>query len=389
MRASTTFSLLLFLFLAPVLYGQGQCPAPMGQRNFMIAYGRLNDLPPINRNGEIRRLVRNECLASSQIAQMLNLYYYDQEIYDFAIYAYPYSFDPERYDLVAQAMPNASDAARVMDYVRRNPLYSPAPPPAPVPSQPIFYPQYVQGYTGRIGCPMPMGPQDFELAKQTLSSTAFESTRLEVAKQIAGSNCLTSSQVRELVGLFTFESNRLDLAKYAFSRTYDVDNYHVVSQAMGYSSSQSELAQYAMANMPANAPYAGQPIYAPQPPPPGPATHQPPVPPLPDYVPGYTGRIGCPNPMSPTEYNQAVQSIRSSNFENTRADVAKQIFRSRCATVDQITGILRLFTYDNSRLDLAKFAYGFTYDIDNYFRVAEAFEYDSNKRSLMDFIRRK
>jgi hypothetical protein len=397
------YPLFLLLLLGPTgLTGQGNCRAPMGQRDFMFAYGRLNDIPTFNRNAEIRRLVRTDCLASDQIAQLVQLYYYDQEIYDFAIYAYPYAYDPERYELVAQAMPNASDAARVMDYVRRNPLYV-APPSPPAPPTPVFYPQYVAGYTGRVGCPMPMGPQDFALAKQTLASTGFESTRLEIAKQITGSNCLTSDQVRELVGMFSFESNRLDLAKYAFHRTYDVDNFHQVSQALGYSSSQSELAQYAMANMPVNAPYAGQPmpvVYPPQmpvgypqqvpvPPVVNPTPHLPPVPPLPDYVPGYTGRIGCPAPMSAIEFNQAVQSIQNSAFENTRAEVAKQILRSRCATVDQISGIIRLMTYDNTKLELAKYAHDYVYDKDNYFRVAEALEYDANKRRLMEYIRNR
>lgn len=393
--------LLFFLFWAAFphqnLLAQGTCYAPLGQRDFLNIYSQLNDIPAVSRNSEIRRFVRTECLASDQIAQLLSLYYYDQDIYDFAIYAYPFSFDPDRYDLVARAMPNRSDAVRVMDYVRRNPLPGPAnvppPPPPPPVQQVVVVPQYVQGYAGRIGCPQPMNDQAFAAARQTLSNASFEATKVEIAKQIVGSNCVTSDQARQLVEQFGFESSKLDFAQYAFHRTYDIDNYHIVSQALGYDASRIALSNYVQSNVPANAPYANPNPVVIMSPPQNPNHHnlQPPPPPQPVYqpVPGYTGRIGCNNPMNQGEYNQAIQSISNSSFDNTRAEMAKQVLRSRCATVDQVRGILGVFSFENTKLEVAKFAFDFVYDKDNYYRVSEIFSFDSNKRNLMDYIRNR
>ena len=108
--------------------------------------------------------------------------------------------------------------------------------PAPV--------EYVSGYHGPVGCPVPMLPQDFQSAKQTIASKSFEDSKLAIAKQIVNSNCLTSGQVMELVKLFDFEDTKLQFAKYCYGYTYDLGNYYKVNDAFEFESSIDELNQY-------------------------------------------------------------------------------------------------------------------------------------------------
>jgi hypothetical protein len=110
------------------------------------------------------------------------------------------------------------------------------PPPAPV--------EYVSGYHGPVGCPVPMSPQDFQSAKQTIASKSFEDSKLAIAKQIVNSNCLTSGQVMELVKLFDFEDTKLQFAKYCYGYTYDLGNYYKVNDAFEFESSIDELNNY-------------------------------------------------------------------------------------------------------------------------------------------------
>jgi hypothetical protein len=102
----------------------------------------------------------------------------------------------------------------------------------------------LQGYTGAVGCPYPMTPGDFEAAKGTISSKSFDDSKLTIAKQIIATNCLLSSQVRELMQLFSFEDSKLDLAKYAYGYTYDIGNYFKVNDAFTFESSIDELNTY-------------------------------------------------------------------------------------------------------------------------------------------------
>jgi hypothetical protein len=107
---------------------------------------------------------------------------------------------------------------------------------------------YVQGYSGPIGCEIPMMPQNFQNAKRVIASKSFDDTKLSIAKQIIDSNCLTSAQVRELLFLFDFEDTRLDFAKYCYGYTYDIGNYFMVNEAFDFESSIEELDEFIVNN---------------------------------------------------------------------------------------------------------------------------------------------
>ncbi|HOZ81515.1 MAG TPA: DUF4476 domain-containing protein [Bacteroidia bacterium] len=116
-----------------------------------------------------------------------------------------------------------------------------APPIAPPPPAPVVY---LPGYNGPYGCPVPMAPQDFSELKQSISSKSFEDSKMTIAKQVLRNNCLFTSQVKDLMGLFTFEESKLDFAKYAYDYTYDIGNYFKVNDMFTFESSIDDLNNY-------------------------------------------------------------------------------------------------------------------------------------------------
>ena len=80
--------------------------------------------------------------------------------------------------------------------------------------------------------------------KQSLRRENFENTRMTLAKQMLGGNNFETSQVREMLQMFSFESNRLELAKYAYRNTSDKKNYYSVYDVFSFSSSKEELSRY-------------------------------------------------------------------------------------------------------------------------------------------------
>ncbi len=116
------------------------------------------------------------------------------------------------------------------------------PPPAYQAPEPQHY--NMPGYNGPIGCPYPMSREDFNSAKGSISSKPFEESKMTIAKQIIGSNCLTCSQVKEIMGLFSFENTKLDFAKYAYGYTFDLGNYYKLNDAFTFSSSIDDLNKY-------------------------------------------------------------------------------------------------------------------------------------------------
>jgi hypothetical protein len=89
-----------------------------------------------------------------------------------------------------------------------------------------------------------MSDANFSQAKETLRKEWFENTRVSTAKQLIDRNYFTSRQVKDLMLLFTFENNRLDFAKYAYSKVVDKGNYFIVNDALSMSNSKEELNRF-------------------------------------------------------------------------------------------------------------------------------------------------
>ena len=103
-------------------------------------------------------------------------------------------------------------------------------------------------------------------------------------------------------------------------------------------------------------------------------------------MPGYNGPVGCSWPMSEHDFNQAKGTIASKSFEDSKLTIAKQIINSNCLFSKQVREIMLLFSFEATRLDFAKYAYGYTYDLKNYYKVNDAFTFESSIDDLNNFI---
>lgn len=90
--------------------------------------------------------------------------------------------------------------------------------------------------------------------------------------------------------------------------------------------------------------------------------------------------------MAPGDYNSACSSIRGKSFEDSKLTMAKQITRANCLTSDQVLGICQLFDFEDSKLEFAKFAYGYAADPHNYYKVNDAFTFESSIEELDEYI---
>ena len=91
---------------------------------------------------------------------------------------------------------------------------------------------------------MGMNPRDFEEAMTLLSKETFDDTRLATAKQIVANNPMTVNQIMEICQLFTFESNKLELAKFAYPYCIEKNKYYMLNEVFTYDSSKKELNEY-------------------------------------------------------------------------------------------------------------------------------------------------
>lgn len=90
----------------------------------------------------------------------------------------------------------------------------------------------------------PMSDYDFQQAKKAIRDEWFDEGREVIARQIIDLNFLTTKQVKEILNFFTFDKKRLSIAKYAYAKCVDKQNYYQVNSVLTYSSSKTELAEY-------------------------------------------------------------------------------------------------------------------------------------------------
>ena len=216
-------------------------------------------------------------------------------------------------------------------------------------------------------CNMPMSTNEFNSLKWQVNARYFDSSRLTVAKQACRYNCMTSDQIRDLCRVFSYESSKLDFAKYAFEYCYDRYRYYIVGQSFAYSSSVDELNRYItnqMANM--QQPYGG-------------------------YNGGYNNYFQSDNPdcrffMSDQDFSDLKRMINNTPYSSTKMTIAKQACMATCISAEQVREICRLFSFDSDRLTFAKFAFDHCYDRRNYFKVNEVFTFTSSVNELNRYI---
>ena len=94
----------------------------------------------------------------------------------------------------------------------------------------------------------------------------------------------------------------------------------------------------------------------------------------------------CQYPMDGGSFGSALNTIKNASFEETKASTAKSIVKANCVSVDQVMAICKQFSFEQTKLDFAKFAYSRTTDKSNYFKVANVFDFDASKEDLNSFI---
>lgn len=95
---------------------------------------------------------------------------------------------------------------------------------------------------------------------------------------------------------------------------------------------------------------------------------------------------GMIRPMRSSSFDQLIQMARSESFDNTRMSVIKTAADANYFSTDQIRTMMKLFTFDNSKLELAKYCYNRSVNKNDYYLLASELTFSSSKESLMRFI---
>lgn len=95
---------------------------------------------------------------------------------------------------------------------------------------------------------------------------------------------------------------------------------------------------------------------------------------------------GCRYPMEANSFRTAKESVSKASFDETKMSTAKTILTSNCFSAEQVKQVCQLFSFEESKLEFAKFAYNKCSDKNNYFKIGDIFNFDSSREELNKYI---
>lgn len=93
--------------------------------------------------------------------------------------------------------------------------------------------------------------------------------------------------------------------------------------------------------------------------------------------------------MSTTDINSVVNAVKGETFADDKKMVAKQALKSKCISSDQVVTLLKEYTFEGDKVEMAKYCYDRCSDRDNYYKVNSAFTHSSSKEELNEYIESK
>lgn len=77
-----------------------------------------------------------------------------------------------------------------------------------------------------------------------IKEESFDSGKLDKGKKYVSKTTLSAAQINEIAALFSFDSNRLEWAKYAYQYCFDKQNYFLLKSSFSFSTNYSELEKF-------------------------------------------------------------------------------------------------------------------------------------------------
>ena len=95
-----------------------------------------------------------------------------------------------------------------------------------------------------IVCTQAVPDSDVTVIKQKIDSEVFKDDKLRRARTVTRGKCFMVYQVIDIIDSFTFEDNKVDLAKELYDQTVDRENYGLIIDELVHKSNKDELRDF-------------------------------------------------------------------------------------------------------------------------------------------------
>lgn len=226
-----------------------------------------------------------------------------------------------------------------------------------------------------------MSTYAFQQKSREISRATSEVKKLELAKAVLQSNCLSVPQVKEICGYFLEDLDRFEFAKEAYKRTIDQDAFYDVYDSFAYFSTVFRLHDYILEEKAGNSHHSG-----------GEGADVGEIR-FPDYnypnPQSYVGTKYCSNPMEEADFMNQFRQIRSVVNEQTKLLASVQLANSHCLSTAHMMKLSIVFGSEENKLNFLKQSYDAVYDVGNFHSASQVLKSNYNQQDFQRFLQSK
>ncbi len=89
------------------------------------------------------------------------------------------------------------------------------------------------------------------------------------------------------------------------------------------------------------------------------------------------------------EFDERLTAIKNTSFDNDRLSKAQQVFDDEYLTTNQVIEVVKVFSFDDSKLGFAKWVYKRTIDKKNFYKVEDHLSFGNSKNELREFVKKQ
>ena len=360
---------LVQLVNTPLNAQNSDCNTPISSMQFQQIHRELTIIQVQNqRYSVVERAIKN-CLSTYQLIEMLGFISEDIDRLTLAISAYPKITNKQDVYDVYNSFAYFSSAFRFYDFIQSTKV--PVIPVAPInPQNPVVvnprpveitfpvlnYPD-ASLYNGPKNCITSLSENDFKMYVREIATMKLENEKMDYAISLATRTCLSTAQAMKLSTSLTIENNRLELLKKAYLRVYDEANFDFAKQVFIHIPNQAALQEFLIQMRKASQIVPVKPV--------------------------------CQ--VNDMEFKTIKDPLAAESSSSSRLNIARdQIPRFSCYKSNQIKQLVALFSASSDKLNLAKFAFDFVADKENYFyELSPLFSSSMDRQALSNFIASK
>lgn len=350
------------------------CSKAINSVEYSRLLNRLKTAPNDTEKLALAKLsIQNNCFTTQQVKELALTFLDDNFKSEFVIEIHPKTINNQDFYEVYDAFMSFSTVLRLHDYFAlKNDLKQDTSTAKTTETKTVVtlskitfpnlnYPS-VYKYNGERSCEKPIDENTFmEIAQQIQSQIGKDFNQLTVASIASSSYCLSTEQTMKLSTLITNEDFRYNYLTKAYPNVFDYGNMKNAGLVFKTKTNLDKWTIFMEENFTdANT----------------------------KKEVNNTVVVKCE--VSNDEFKGILESVNQIAFETTKINHTKTIIEAKkCFTANQIAQIMKQFSFERSMVEIAKFAYDYCIDTDNYFKLNNELTHSSSKEELIKFTQSK